>query len=185
MPNIKTLIYVYLFVFASLVLFACKETPRDEPLKISDRIFDIKAKSGMMYKRGQQDSAIRFLDSAIAKIQLTSVEKWSVLNTKTAYFLNFKKRPDSALKLADSMVKVVEAKPALIKHYISALLVRGDVLMDFGLYEDALTLMCEPVKFQTLFQNVMRFLQSLAFYDTNKAFFRNRYPTLKRVLTKL
>lgn len=180
MPNIKTLIYVYLFVFASSVLFACKETPKDEPLKISDRIFDIKAKSGMMYKRGQQDSAIRFLDSAIAKIQLTSVEQWSVLNTKTAYFLNFKKRPDSALKLADSMVKVVEAKPALIKHYISALLVRGDVLMDFGLYEDAFDAYVRAGKISNSISKCYALSPKLGFLRYKQGFFQESIPYFKK-----
>jgi len=137
MWNIKRLICGFFCLYAAILLSACKKNAVHEPTKISDTVFQIRGNMSKMYEQGQQDSAIQYLDKATSKLQLTAVERWSLLNTKTAYFLKYKKRPDSALKYADSLIKVVTNKPDLLNQYISALFVRGDVLMESGLYDDA------------------------------------------------
>lgn len=137
MTDIKNLICCSLCCFAAIGLLGCKNNVHQEPTEISPTLFNIREIVDDLYKNGEQDSAIRYLDRLTSPLQLTAVDHWSILNTKTAYFLRYKRMPDSALKYADSLVKVVKDKPRLLSHYISALFLRGDVLMDLGLYDDA------------------------------------------------
>lgn len=180
MYNIKAVICGFFLVFAAIVLSACKKTSSQEPTKISEKIFRIRAHMDKLYKQGQQDAAMLYLDSATSKLNLTSVEQWSLLNTKTAYFLRYKKQPDSALNYADSLIKVVKDKPELLNFYVSALFVRGDVLMDLGIYEDAFDAYISGGKLSKLTTKCYSLYSKLAMLRYRQGFYAESIPYFKK-----